>query len=423
MCTLNSKRWFTTSSSGHCHKWLHHRPLKTISRLADVLLVHRWQQVSNNTENSDYIRLHFSYNSIHQRLFESGWNSFLTNGACIQYFVGFSVMSYSLSAWNFWQVLWTAEHKTCRNRLSWQIQRDMECPFTGVTNYGRVCRMGARKQVLELVCTVYTWTNWHVYSDICVYFQRVSRVVACAPRDIYVSAVCRQTTGLYAHRMCLFVVYTQRNGCICGMYTDKCVYLCCVHREMGVFVVCTQTNVYICGMYTDKCVYLWYVHRQMCIFVLFTSSLYACRTVFNCSVYSEQCICCLYAENWLRELSAWCPALGVIVYYGSQEERRVTRHSIMYGGRDDFHVLLTTWVMLWSHSRLLLHCAGGDGPGLGSWQLTVSSRSTWITQLHCWSVFWMFLSKAIEVFACDACCGMMCFSYNIPIWGWGWGVS
>ncbi|KAL8560185.1 hypothetical protein ACOMHN_021679 [Nucella lapillus] len=47
-------------------------------------------------------------------------------------------------------------------------------------------------------------------------------------------------------------------------------------------------------------------------------------------------------ENWLRELSAWCPALGVVVYYGSQEERRATRHSIMYEGRDNFHVLLTT---------------------------------------------------------------------------------
>ncbi|XP_076445086.1 SWI/SNF-related matrix-associated actin-dependent regulator of chromatin subfamily A containing DEAD/H box 1B-like [Babylonia areolata] len=50
-------------------------------------------------------------------------------------------------------------------------------------------------------------------------------------------------------------------------------------------------------------------------------------------------------ENWLRELSAWCPALGVVVYYGSQEERRATRHSIMYEGRDNFHVLLTTYNM------------------------------------------------------------------------------
>lgn len=50
----------------------------------------------------------------------------------------------------------------------------------------------------------------------------------------------------------------------------------------------------------------------------------------------------IFSENWLRELSAWCPELRVIVYYGSQEERRETRHSIMYGGNKDFHVLLTT---------------------------------------------------------------------------------
>ncbi|XP_070191467.1 SWI/SNF-related matrix-associated actin-dependent regulator of chromatin subfamily A containing DEAD/H box 1B-like isoform X2 [Littorina saxatilis] len=50
-------------------------------------------------------------------------------------------------------------------------------------------------------------------------------------------------------------------------------------------------------------------------------------------------------ENWLREMALWCPALGVIVYYGSPEERRATRHSIMYEGRENFHVLLTTYNM------------------------------------------------------------------------------
>lgn len=50
-------------------------------------------------------------------------------------------------------------------------------------------------------------------------------------------------------------------------------------------------------------------------------------------------------ENWLRELALWCPALSVIVYYGSQEERRATRHSIMYGGDAEFNVLLTTYNM------------------------------------------------------------------------------
>ncbi|KAL8623125.1 hypothetical protein ACOMHN_060616 [Nucella lapillus] len=48
-------------------------------------------------------------------------------------------------------------------------------------------------------------------------------------------------------------------------------------------------------------------------------------------------------DNWLRELCSWCPALGVVVYYGSQEERRATRHSVMDHQREDFQVLLTTY--------------------------------------------------------------------------------
>ncbi|RUS74062.1 hypothetical protein EGW08_018169 [Elysia chlorotica] len=49
-------------------------------------------------------------------------------------------------------------------------------------------------------------------------------------------------------------------------------------------------------------------------------------------------------ENWLRELQRWCPSLKVIVYYGSQEERRAVRHSIFFQG-EDFNVLLTTYNM------------------------------------------------------------------------------
>ncbi|KAK0064363.1 SWI/SNF-matrix-actin-related regulator of chromatin subfamily A containing DEAD/H box 1B, partial [Biomphalaria pfeifferi] len=49
-------------------------------------------------------------------------------------------------------------------------------------------------------------------------------------------------------------------------------------------------------------------------------------------------------ENWLRELQRWCPALKVIVYYGSQEERRAVRHSIFFQG-EEFNVLLTTYNM------------------------------------------------------------------------------
>ncbi|XP_021366785.1 SWI/SNF-related matrix-associated actin-dependent regulator of chromatin subfamily A containing DEAD/H box 1-like [Mizuhopecten yessoensis] len=50
-------------------------------------------------------------------------------------------------------------------------------------------------------------------------------------------------------------------------------------------------------------------------------------------------------ENWLREFSVWCPAVKVLVYYGSQEDRRVTRRSILYEDFVDFHVILTTYNM------------------------------------------------------------------------------
>lgn len=49
-------------------------------------------------------------------------------------------------------------------------------------------------------------------------------------------------------------------------------------------------------------------------------------------------------ENWLRELQRWCPSLKVIVYYGSQDERRAVRHSIFSQG-EEFNVLLTTYNM------------------------------------------------------------------------------
>ncbi|XP_069124027.1 SWI/SNF-related matrix-associated actin-dependent regulator of chromatin subfamily A containing DEAD/H box 1 homolog [Argopecten irradians] len=50
-------------------------------------------------------------------------------------------------------------------------------------------------------------------------------------------------------------------------------------------------------------------------------------------------------ENWMREFSVWCPAVKVLVYYGSQEDRRVTRRSILYEDYDDFNVILTTYNM------------------------------------------------------------------------------
>ncbi|KAK3091472.1 hypothetical protein FSP39_020046 [Pinctada imbricata] len=50
-------------------------------------------------------------------------------------------------------------------------------------------------------------------------------------------------------------------------------------------------------------------------------------------------------ENWMREFQDWCPDIDVLVYYGSQEERRYNRQSILYENRNDFNVILTTYNM------------------------------------------------------------------------------
>ena len=49
-------------------------------------------------------------------------------------------------------------------------------------------------------------------------------------------------------------------------------------------------------------------------------------------------------DNWLRELRTWCPALEVLLYYGSQDERRGVRADLLDGKMDDFQILLTTSV-------------------------------------------------------------------------------
>ncbi|KAK3583927.1 hypothetical protein CHS0354_033713 [Potamilus streckersoni] len=49
-------------------------------------------------------------------------------------------------------------------------------------------------------------------------------------------------------------------------------------------------------------------------------------------------------DNWLREMRTWCTSMKVVVYYGSQEDRRSTRQYIMYND-SDFNVLLTTYNM------------------------------------------------------------------------------
>ena len=48
------------------------------------------------------------------------------------------------------------------------------------------------------------------------------------------------------------------------------------------------------------------------------------------------------ADNWLRELKRWSPDIQVIMYYGSQEERREVRYSVFDG--EEFNVMVTTYV-------------------------------------------------------------------------------
>uniref|UniRef100_A0A3Q2CTD9 DNA helicase n=1 Tax=Cyprinodon variegatus TaxID=28743 RepID=A0A3Q2CTD9_CYPVA len=47
-------------------------------------------------------------------------------------------------------------------------------------------------------------------------------------------------------------------------------------------------------------------------------------------------------DNWVRELRLWCPALQVLIYYGSVEERRYLKHDIL-NGDVDFNVIVTTY--------------------------------------------------------------------------------
>ncbi|XP_071112881.1 SWI/SNF-related matrix-associated actin-dependent regulator of chromatin subfamily A containing DEAD/H box 1 homolog [Haliotis cracherodii] len=50
-------------------------------------------------------------------------------------------------------------------------------------------------------------------------------------------------------------------------------------------------------------------------------------------------------DNWLREARNWCPSMKVIMYYGSQDERRLVRHRILMDGKRNFNVLLTTYTI------------------------------------------------------------------------------
>jgi len=64
----------------------------------------------------------------------------------------------------------------------------------------------------------------------------------------------------------------------------------------------------------------------------------------DCESDVDACLCYLLCglDNWLRELRTWCPALEVLLYYGSQEARRGIRADLLDGKMDDFQILLTT---------------------------------------------------------------------------------
>uniref|UniRef100_A0A146Z2W6 DNA helicase n=1 Tax=Fundulus heteroclitus TaxID=8078 RepID=A0A146Z2W6_FUNHE len=47
-------------------------------------------------------------------------------------------------------------------------------------------------------------------------------------------------------------------------------------------------------------------------------------------------------DNWVRELRLWCPALEVLIYYGSVEERRYLKQEIL-NGDINFNVIVTTY--------------------------------------------------------------------------------
>ena len=48
------------------------------------------------------------------------------------------------------------------------------------------------------------------------------------------------------------------------------------------------------------------------------------------------------SDNWLRELANWSPSLKVVLYYGSQDERRDIRAQILEGKIGEFNVVVTT---------------------------------------------------------------------------------
>ncbi|KAK2180963.1 hypothetical protein NP493_419g07016 [Ridgeia piscesae] len=49
-------------------------------------------------------------------------------------------------------------------------------------------------------------------------------------------------------------------------------------------------------------------------------------------------------DNWLRELKIWCPALNIVLYYGSQEDRKEIRSQLLHtSSLDDCNVIITSY--------------------------------------------------------------------------------
>ncbi|XP_077539654.1 SWI/SNF-related matrix-associated actin-dependent regulator of chromatin subfamily A containing DEAD/H box 1 homolog isoform X2 [Haemaphysalis longicornis] len=50
-------------------------------------------------------------------------------------------------------------------------------------------------------------------------------------------------------------------------------------------------------------------------------------------------------ENWMREFTLWCPSFHVLVYHGSQKDRRDLKYEILEG-ESSFDILITTYNMI-----------------------------------------------------------------------------
>ncbi|KAH7948170.1 SWI/SNF-related matrix-associated actin-dependent regulator of chromatin subfamily A containing DEAD/H box 1B [Rhipicephalus sanguineus] len=51
-------------------------------------------------------------------------------------------------------------------------------------------------------------------------------------------------------------------------------------------------------------------------------------------------------ENWMREFTLWCPSLDILVYHGSQKDRRELKYKILVGEAGNFDVIITTYNMI-----------------------------------------------------------------------------